>query len=1303
MAINTRFIVKNGLDNNANSITNIGVSGASLAQAGAFSVTLTSTGTTNVTLPTSGTLAVEGGGVTNLLGGAAGQIHYQSAAATTLFSAAGTAGQILISGGTGAPTWTSLPSVSLIPTLTTHATSKSYVDSKLTNSFPAGALGQVPFVDVDGSNSASNDYLVVSGAFTNDSAELATAKSNVITNATVFNTWQRFSHIRDSPGFFTRTSNVTNFRFISGNTTSLALSFPVGAVVTMLSTTADSSYAGTFTITAVTALGGRHNIQYTNTGANSQAVTFVASPSGTASTVMTISSVTSGTVTVGMLVTGTGLSGAARISSFGTFNGTSGTVNLSAAQTWANNLNVICQLSGAINLATLQPGLSDELSAWTYDVPTDTIASTINSDSYIGFISNKTYTKYTLEAKLSSGNNDDDIIAVVAAWYVDPITGRQNTLSVVRSPGGFAPTWGLVYNYARNDQVTIVDGTTLVTWGNNNTGASASAASYVSQTPGWGNMAAFQGTDGSTKVRVVRDGDTITVDTSNWATPTVYAAGSVLTINLETDTNSALLAKFRGPRSYGYAANSQALATVKVLAFSDPTNVIYDLNLDQVWVYNNTSSIWQIDATKSFSNDVGYGRLLFNESTKKTFFVRNDSSVELVSTSTLDTAFVNLIGGTMSGPLTLSADPTLNLHAATKQYVDNVATGLDMKASSRVATTANITLSGTQTIDGIAVIAGDRVLVKNQSTLSQNGVYVVAAGAWARSADADNSPGIEVTAGFYTFVTEGNTNADSGWVLITDGVIVLGTTALTFVQFTGLGQVTAGAGLSKTGNTIDIGTASATRIVVNADNIDLATTAISAGTYNQLTVDTYGRATAGTSLQTGTGTTYVTNTAPTISNAILSGVGTIGTGTFGSWAAADTDIDSLIAGTSAGSLIEGASNAHFTIGLRSNDVTDGFQIISKGNAANPTTDPYTILAFEVKSTGAVTAGASLTVPFVAITAVTATTLASTANPIQIGSSASLNMVFDTNEIQARSNGAASALNLNILGGNVAIGSPNAAVLIEGISTFTSVVLIDRDPFAGPVSSGQGTALRVRPGTHTDTTAGNVITRVSTHFSAPVFTSSSAKTYTDASTVFIFNAPSVDSTGGFSPTVTNFHALHISGGRTFMSATGTSASIPSIAIRDPNSGFFSSAVDTIDTVINGVSALVVKATTVNMVAGSGALRTNGHISRFESAQLTLPTTSGNSIATHGGTRVPDMVRAVYRCLTAEHGFAVGNEIDAEIDVGTTDRSLQLASSTVSVSFRWVSTSSLAPTIRNTSNALVVLTVANWRLVMYALWL
>lgn len=170
----------------------------------------------------------------------------------------------------------------------------------------------------------------------------------------------------------------------------------------------------------------------------------------------------------------------------------------------------------------------------------------------------------------------------------------------------------------------------------------------------------------------------------------------------------------------------------------------------------------------------------------------------------IDTSRAPVNNPTFTGTVTLASDPVSALQAATKQYVDAMATGLDFKNSVLVATDANITLSGTQTIDTVAVIAGDRVLVKNQSTASQNGIYIVSAGAWGRSTDADTNA--EVTTGMFVFVEKG-TQAATSWVLSTQGSITLGSTALTFTQFGGGSSYIAGTGIDITGNTVSLNAA----------------------------------------------------------------------------------------------------------------------------------------------------------------------------------------------------------------------------------------------------------------------------------------------------------------------------------------------------------------------------------------------------------------------------------------------------------------------------------------------------------------
>jgi len=173
-----------------------------------------------------------------------------------------------------------------------------------------------------------------------------------------------------------------------------------------------------------------------------------------------------------------------------------------------------------------------------------------------------------------------------------------------------------------------------------------------------------------------------------------------------------------------------------------------------------------------------------------------------------------------SQKITGLADPTAAQDAATKNYVDSVAQGLDVKPSVVCATTANITLSGLQTIDGYSVAANDRVLVKNQSTASQNGIYVAAAAAWTRVTDMD--VWTEHISAF-VFVEQGTTNADTGWVCTVDPGGTLGSTSITFAQFSGAGTYLAGNGLQLTGSTFSV-KPNGSSIDVSASGIQISAT-----------------------------------------------------------------------------------------------------------------------------------------------------------------------------------------------------------------------------------------------------------------------------------------------------------------------------------------------------------------------------------------------------------------------------------------------------------------------------------------------
>tara|TARA_R100001082_G_scaffold899_1_gene728 strand:- start:1462 stop:3270 length:1809 start_codon:yes stop_codon:yes gene_type:complete len=196
-----------------------------------------------------------------------------------------------------------------------------------------------------------------------------------------------------------------------------------------------------------------------------------------------------------------------------------------------------------------------------------------------------------------------------------------------------------------------------------------------------------------------------------------------------------------------------------------------------------------------------------------------------------------------SQKITGMADPTQAQDAATKAYVDSVQQGLDVKDACRVATTANITLSGTQTIDGVSVSADERVLVKNQSTASENGIYLCKAGSWARAADLSAG---EHASGAFFFIEEGTVNADNGFVCTTnDSADTVGTHSLVFTQFSGAGQITAGAAMTKSGNTLNVGVDDSS-IEVSSDALRVKasgiTNAMLAGSINaaKLTLDSVG-------------------------------------------------------------------------------------------------------------------------------------------------------------------------------------------------------------------------------------------------------------------------------------------------------------------------------------------------------------------------------------------------------------------------------------------------------------------------------
>lgn len=247
-----------------------------------------------------------------------------------------------------------------------------------------------------------------------------------------------------------------------------------------------------------------------------------------------------------------------------------------------------------------------------------------------------------------------------------------------------------------------------------------------------------------------------------------------------------------------------------------------------------------------------------------------------------DTRYVPLtrllnVGTGLTGGGELSVDRTIDLDFS---YLDDrYSSGYKQKESVKVASASNITLSGLQAVDGVALLVGDRILVKGQTDGSENGIYIVSSGAWARSTDFDSVGPGEVEQGAAIFVEDGTTLGKTGWSLSTGGTIVLDTTPLTFIQYSGATNYSAGTGLSLSGNSFFAQTTTALWNAATLRGVPIATSAPannqilryngstwSPFTPNYITSETDPIAIAKTITITGTSPITVTGAAQTIGN-----------------------------------------------------------------------------------------------------------------------------------------------------------------------------------------------------------------------------------------------------------------------------------------------------------------------------------------------------------------------------------------------------------------------------------------------------
>ena len=337
------------------------------------------------------------------------------------------------------------------------------------------------------------------------------------------------------------------------------------------------------------------------------------------------------------------------------------------------------------------------------------------------------------------------------------VTAAGTAGQVLTSQGSGTPTW----TTPTTGTVTSVTGTSPVVSSGGNTPAISLATAYgdtqnpyASKTANY-FLAAPNGSAGSPTFRAM-------------------VAADVPTLNQNTTGSAATL------------TTGRTISITGDLAYTSPS-------------FDGSTNVTATGTLATVNSNVGtYTKITINGKGLAT--AGSQASLTDLSSPTASFSF-------NSQNLTNLLDPVNAQDAATKLYVDNTAQGLDAKASCVAATTVSITLVGGQVIDGVTVVSGDRVLVKNQSSASANGIYVVQTTSWTRSTDMDTWAEVPNA---YVWIEGGTTQADTGWVCTSNAGGTLGTTAINWVQFAGAGSYTAGTGLTLTGTQFAIDSTVAT-------------------------------------------------------------------------------------------------------------------------------------------------------------------------------------------------------------------------------------------------------------------------------------------------------------------------------------------------------------------------------------------------------------------------------------------------------------------------------------------------------------
>ena len=416
-----------------------------------------------------------------------------------------------------------------------------------------------------------------------------------------------------------------------------------------------------------------------------------------------------------------------------------------------------------------------------------------------------------------------------------------------------------------------------------------------------------------------------TATSINKVTITTPATGSTLTIADGKTLTASNTLTFTG-------------TDASSVAFSAGGTVAYVANKLSVFAATSSAELAGV-----ISDETGTGALVFASSPTLVTPVLGAATATSI-TATSGNIVINAASGNNNvnlGPtgtgtvdvgskrITSLAEPTADSDAATKYYVDAARSGLDIKNSVKAATTGNITLSNTQTIDGVALSIGDRVLVKNQTDPVQNGIYLVASSSWTRTTDAD-APA-ELSPGTFVFVEQGTVNSDTGFVVTSDSVAIIGTDAINWTLFSTSGTLIAGAGLSKNGYTLEVNVANG--IEISSDNVQLASTVAGAGlTYTSGVLNI-----VGTADRITVNADSIDIASTYVGQSTITTLGTIATGTWQGTA---------IAGQYGGT---GVNNSGKTITLGGNFVTSGAHALTltqtgTTNVTLPTTGTLATLA-----------------------------------------------------------------------------------------------------------------------------------------------------------------------------------------------------------------------------------------------------------------------------------------------------------------------------------------------------------------------